>query len=70
MLLKASLEEGSCDFARYMCLPYRARNEIGYGKIGCGQIKQGKNVLQFPHMRAERLPPKRKPRLCFPQETM
>ena len=40
-----------------MCLPHRvprcAPNEIGYGKIGYGQMKQSNNILQFPYMKAE-----------------
>ena len=50
---------------RYMCSFYRvsnrAPNEIGYGKIGYGQMKRCNNILQFPHVRAERLSEKRKP---------
>ena len=38
------------------CLP----NEIGYGKIGYRQMKQCNNILQFHHVRAERLSEKRK----------
>ena len=40
-----------------MCLPHRvprrAPNEIGYGKIGYGQMKQNNNILQFPYIKAE-----------------
>ena len=49
---------------RGTCLPhhvlYRAPNEICYEKM-----KQCNNILQFPHVRTERLYEKRKPRLCF-----
>ena len=48
-------------------VPYREPNEIGYGKLGYGQMKQGNNILQFPHIRAERLSEKWKPTLCFPR---
>ena len=49
---------------RYTCLPHlvphHAPNEIGYGKIGYGQMKQCNNILQLPHVRAESLSEKRK----------
>ena len=39
---------------RYMCLPHcvphGAPNELDYVKIGYGQMKQGNNVLQLPHI--------------------
>ena len=33
-------------------MPRCAPNEIGYGKLGSGQMKQCSNILQFPHVRA------------------
>ena len=35
-------------------------------QIYYGKMKQCNNILQFPHVRAEMLSEKRKPRLCFP----
>ena len=73
LLLKPSLEELCAPrnfvlldiFLRYMCSPHHipccAPNEISYGKIGYGQMKQCNNILPFPHVRAERLSEKRKP---------
>ena len=46
------------------CVPHRGPNEIGYVKLDYEKMKQG-NILQFPHIRAERLSEKRKPTLCF-----
>ena len=34
-------------------VPHRAANEIGYGKIGYGQMKQSNNILQFSYIKAE-----------------
>ena len=36
-------------------VPHRAANEICYGKIGYGQMKQSNNILQFPYIKAEML---------------
>ena len=38
---------GTCSPHR---VPHRAPNEIGYGNMGYGQMKQGNNILQFPHI--------------------
>ena len=42
------------------CVPPHAPNEVGYGKIGYGQMKQCNSILQFPHVSPERLPKERK----------
>ena len=48
-------------------VPHREPNEIGYRKLGYRHMKQGNNILQFRHIRAEMLSEKRKPILCFPR---
>ena len=61
---------------RYTCLSHmstlsctcHAPNEIGYGKIGYGQMNQSNKILRFPQVRAESLSEKRKPWLCFPRQ--
>ena len=47
-----------------ICVP-RAPDEIHYGKM-----KQCNNILQFSHVRTEKLSKNRKPRLCFPRWTV
>ena len=42
-------------------VPCCAPNEIGYGKIYSGQMKQCNNISQFPQVGAEMLSEKRKP---------
>ena len=56
VLLKESLGEHCASH----CVPRHAPNEICYGKM-----EQCNDILQFPHVSAERLSEKRKPRLCF-----
>ena len=55
-----------CNFLRYtcspQCIPRRAPNEIS-----CRKVKQYNKILQFPHVRVERLSNKKKSRLCFTQ---
>ena len=41
---------------------YFVVHQIKYGKM-----KPHNKILQFPHVRAERLSKKKKPRLCFPR---
>ena len=51
-------------------VPRRAPNEIGYGKIGYEQMKQCNSILQFPHMRAEKLSEERKGKPNFTFHTI